>query len=391
MLESANIDIIFEQSPASKYVTKYKNEPQNMKYLDFRTVKVSPEYYIYSDLLRPTPDSPTRPTLSGEKIRFKIKDVDILTGAIMRTTVTSANDLTALTSYNTGATLWNRVTFFHYGKAIYTFVPSYILCRVQESGPSENEMNTSAITSIPIDGTVTTSSEYILPLFAPFFDTKDYYLYTEFYRNLEVELEYSGLLTYNTSATSDYSSITMYLETQKMRLPYEYKNHLYQNMKENKFQRPWYNTRTFTYAMLSGASSNTVYLDNNFMTAKNLYIFIMSSSGYETNINTVTLTVAGNKIFQEDRYSNIYKKYFSPDRLVYWGYDGSCRRIPFGAIQDENRFGYTGGACLSMASYKLDITSSTLSANATMYLIVEFYTEVETDSGNGSLHTNLIY
>lgn len=374
-----NIEDIFEGNHESKFIQKYKNEKYNIKFFDYKDVTIAPEHYIYQTLIRPNPGFPLIPTQKGEVYRYKIPDVDFMTGLSIKCRISSGDDNTGLTSYNTAANLWNKVTIYQYGKIIFTFDPTYVLSRIMDAPtPAENEALTALITSQPLD---TNSVTYDLPFFAPFLENCKEYLFLEFYKGLEVEIEWKGL------ALTGVTLVTPYLALYRMRTDQDYKNSVLHELPKTNFIRPWYNVRTLKNDVTG--TSTSLYLDN-FYVAKNIYLFIMGTDGQEINIDRVELTIGSDMMFIEDRVSNFLKKYYSPERFIPWGFDASGVSIPFGLLLE--RFGFTGGLSLVKGPFLLKVYYDLPDADVrTLYTNIEYYSEVGTDPNLGLLISAQVY
>ncbi len=378
---NANIQSIFEGNHESKFIEKYRGEKQNVKFFDYKDIKITPEHYIYETSIRANPGFPTIPAFAGESYRFKVPDTDFMTGFAISCTISSDEDNTGETSYNTSARLWSRINVYQYGKIIYSFDPTYVLSRIIDAPEAaENEYLTSLITSVPLNNNTV---NYVLPAFGPFIDDVNEYLFLEFYKGLEVEAIWAGLDLAIVTAVD--TNLLLY----RMRTDQDYKNSVLKEIPRYNFQRPWYQTRTFKTEVVFGTTSTSIYIDN-FMVAKNIYLLLMATDGQEIDITRVELSIGSDMMFSENQTSNTLKKYYSPDRKVFWGFDGSGISVPFGLLME--RFGFTGGLSLVKGPFLLQVYYDLPGAGTRyLYTNVEYYTELETNPDLGLFITHQVY
>ena len=116
----------------------------------------------------------------------------------------------------------------------------------------------------------------------------------------------------------------------------------------------------------------------------------MAGDGQEINVDRITLTIGDNIVIDEDRTSNILKKYYSPDREIFWGYDGSGVSFNLGSTLE--RMGFTGGLCLVKGPFLMTVFYTLPDATArTLYTNIEYYTELEVYAAEGRMLTNEVY
>ena len=377
-----NVDIINECNKSSKYIHKYQERQQNVAFMDYKQVPNAPEHYIQETWLRPNSGSPVLPTNAGDKFTWTLPNIDILTGLVLVITLTTTADNTAYTSRNTAALFWNLINLTQYGKTLLNYHPSYVICRNNEA-PSieEEEAFETIIWGAPLNNDTQT---YFLPLFGPMFDKCNNYLFLEFFKNLQLEAYWSGL------GLSSISAVSCYLACYSMHTNVEYKNSLLASLRRQNFTLPWYAVRSFNALIPEGATSFSIDLSNQFLTAKNIYLFMVYTQGNETSFTKITVSAASQVIFVEDFIQNMLKKYYSPDRKVYWGWNLNSVRIPFGLLQE--RLGWTGGACLIPGPYIINIECNSVSTTSTYcFCHIEHYTELEVDAANGLLNTTAVY
>lgn len=378
-----NADVINECNRNSKYIEKYSKLQDNIPFLDYKSVPIAPEHIIQHQFIKPI-EGPLLPNI-GDKFRFQLPNFDILTGLFLVVTLTSTSNNTTNTSNNTGAILWNSINFLQYGKSLLNYPPTYSICRNNESPHiEEEEFFETIILGQPLNNNTQT---YFLPLYGPMFDNCNNYLLLEFFRNLELEAIWAGLPLSNVTACQvSLGCITMHTNL-------EYKNCILENLNKPNYTLPWYGVRTFTAPIVHSTGQTQAIIDLGYqmLTAKNIYVYILNTTtGVETSILGIKLRVNGQDVFnQEDQITNAIKKYYSPDRKVYWGWNLNSRRIPFGLLLE--RVGFTGGACLVPGPYQLTINFNVASTNSTLFCHVEYYSELEVNTKDGILNTTSCY
>ncbi len=380
MLSQPDVNQIFESNKESKYVETFSKLPYTKQFCQSKSENY-PQYYVYEQLLIAENNQTTYPD-DGTIFKFKIPNLDFLTGLCIKLTLTTDFDNTVLTSNNTSAIFWKKMNIKQYGNIIYTVTPSYILTRVKEAlEPGENEYLESLILGAALNVNTQT---YYLPIYGPMFDKHENYLLLDFYKNLEVEL------VFNRINISGNNTIDLKLMLYRMSVKQEFKNSYIENISKEKFMIPWYSIRSSENILATIVTNYKLYIDN-FLTIKKIHLSIYNFlTGANQIITNISFIIGDKVIFNDDNTSNILKKYYSPNRKIFFGNnDPTGYTIPFGDIMDN--LGLTNALCLSMGPFCLSIDYITNNANCKLYTNMQYNTQLISHPNDGSLLMSNIY